>query len=194
MNYFLWIFLFIPALIVELICWVLTPIVCLFVVKRQHTDIVKRDYNKATVTLEREFLPMWLSLFGTPDNAVDESWWGAYQFLWNATPEQYFGFWWVRYYYRCQWLFRNTAYGWHYYLFSLPEEPVYKTVEHGIEGKGFWYQLRKRKSSFQFEYHIPIPLTKRYIHGNIGWKGHRGDDLELVMYANRVIGLRRYKE
>lgn len=188
-----WFFYFIPALIVEVICWWLTPIVCLFVVKRMRTDVVKRDYNKAVVTLEREYLPDWLSLFGTPDNAVDESWWGAYEFFWNATSEQYFGSWWVRYYYRCQWLFRNTAYGWHYFLFSLPEDEVLSVKSHGVKGKGFWYEYTQRKSSWQLEAHLPTPFTKRYSSVNIGWKGHKGDDLKLVMYANRVIGLRKYK-
>jgi hypothetical protein len=189
-----WLLYFIPALIVELVAWVLTPLVCLFVVKRQHTDIVKRTYNKATVTLEREFLPDWLSLFGTPDNAVDEFWWGAYDsFLRDTTQEQYDNSWWIRYAYRVMWLFRNTAYGWHYFLFSRPEDEVLYVKEHGIEGKGFWWEYIQRKSSWKLEYHLQIPFTHRYIHGNIGWKGHRGDDLALVMYANRVIGLRKYK-
>lgn len=188
-----WFLYFIPALIVEAVCWLLTPIVCLFVVKRYRTDIVKRDYNKAVVTLEREYLPDWLSLFGTPDNAVDEGWWGAYEFSINFTPEQYKNSWWVRYYYRCQWLFRNTAYGWHYFLFSLPEDKILKLKEGGVKGRRFWYNYTLRESSWQLECHLPIPFTNRYNSVNIGWKGHRGDNLALVMYANRVIGLRKYK-
>lgn len=189
--YLRWILYFLPALIVEAICWFLTPLVCLFVVKRLRTDVVKRDYNKAVVTLEREFLPDWLSLFGTPDNAVDESWWGAYEFFWNATPEQYHNSWWVRYYYRCMWLFRNTGYGWAYFLFSLPEDEVLYTKEVGNKGKGFWYQFIKRKSSWKLEVQHPIGFG-RYNHINIGFKGHKGDDIKRVMMANRVIGLRSY--
>lgn len=193
MMYLRWILYLIPALLVELVCWILTPLVCLFVVKRLHTDKVKRDYNKQVVTLMREFMPDWLSLFGTPDNAVDEGWYGDYVFIVNFTPMQYATSWWVRYYYRCMWLFRNTAYGWHYLLFSLPEDNVLYKKEHGIEGKGFWYEYTQRKSSWQLEYHIPIILTKQYIHGNVGFKGHKGDNVKRVMMANRVIGLRKYK-
>lgn len=182
-----WILYFIPALIVELICWVLTPLVCLFVVRRLHTDKVKRYYNKQTVTLMREFLPDWLSLFGTPDNAVDEFFMGMYSD--TPTEGQYHSSWFWRYYCRCMWLFRNTAYGWHYLLFSVPaEEGV--VSESGTKYEGFWYKLTKRPSSFQLQYQLPIPFTKRYIDGNIGWKSHGFDTL---MYANRFIGLRSYK-
>ena len=44
-----WILYFTPALIVELAAWLLTPLVCLFVVRRYHTDKVKRDYNRRIV-------------------------------------------------------------------------------------------------------------------------------------------------
>lgn len=186
-----WLLYFIPALIVECIAWILTPIVCLFVVKRLHTDKVKRDYNKHVVTLNREFLPNWLSYFGTPDNPVDEFWFGMYESsLISATSERYVDSWWVRYAYRCLWLWRNTAYGFHYALFSVPSEEGAVT-EHGIKYEGFWYKLTRRPSSFQLQYHLPIPLTNRFIDGNIGWKSHGFDRL---MYANRVIGLRSYKD
>ena len=184
-----WILYFFPALVVELICWVLTPVVCLFVVKRLHTDKVKRYYNKQTVTLMREFLPDWLSLFATPDNAVDEGWHGDYVFIWNATPIQYYGSWWVRWLYRCYWLWRNTGYGFHYKFFSVPAEDGVVS-EYGIKYQGFWWKYTKRPSSFQFQCHWPIPFTKRFNDMNIGWKSHGFDRL---MYANRVIGLRQYK-
>jgi len=188
MKYARWILYFLPALAVELIAWVLTPLVCLFVVKRYRTDIVKRDYNKQEVTLMREFLPDWLSYFATPDNAVDEFWWGMYESsLINATSEEYVDNWLVRYAYRCLWLFRNTFYGGHYAFFSVPAEPETVT-EYGLRDKAFWYRLRQRKSSFQLQ--TQIPLGKKYLDLNIGWKSHGFDRL---MYANRIIGLRSYK-
>lgn len=193
-----WLLLFVPAVLVEILCWWLTPIVCLFVVKREHTDKVKRR-SRLTVTLQREFLPKWLSLFGTPDNAVDEYFWGMYNedsiipALRNCSEAEYLSSWWMRYFMRCMWLFRNTAYGFHYAWFSVQEEPE-NVKGYGEKRKGLWYRLRSRKSSFQLQYQLPIPFTSRYIDGNIGWKGHDGDDLPLLMYANRVIGLRRYKD
>lgn len=179
-----WALYFIPALIVELVAWVLTPLVCLFVVKRQHTDIVKRR-GKTTWTLKREFLPNWLSYFATPDNAADEYFWGMYSD--TPTEEQYLSSWWWRFYCRCMWHFRNTGYGFMYAWFSVPAESETVT-EYGQRDKAFWYRLRKRKSSWQLQYQLP--LGKRYIDGNIGWKSHGFDRL---MYANRVIGLRSYK-
>lgn len=187
-----WFLYFIPALLVEIACWILTPLVCLFVVKRMRTDVVKRDYNKAVVTLEREYLPDWLSLFGTPDNAVDEFYWGQYSTV--PTPEQYFSSWWWRYYCRVMWLWRNTAYGFHYWLFSLPEDEVLYVKEHGVKNsRGVWWKYTQRKSSWQLELQHPIGFG-RYNHVNIGFKGHKGDDIERVMMANRVIGLRKYKD
>lgn len=186
--YIKWLLLFVPAVLVEIVAWWLTPLVCLFVVKREHTDTVKRR-SKLTVTLQREFLPKWLSLFGTPDNALDEYFWGYYSV--TPTEAQYFSSWFWRYYCRCMWLWRNTAYGWHYLLFSVPEEAGAVT-EHGVKYQGFWWKRTLRPSSFQLQYQLPIPFTKRFIDGNIGWKGHDGDSLEKMMYANRIIGLRRY--
>lgn len=192
MNWFLWL---IPSLVVELVAWLLTPIVCLFVVKREHYDKVKR-YGRSYVTLTREFLPDWLSYFATPDNALDEYWYGLYntdsvfKFLREATELDYINHWHIRYLCRCLWLWRNTAMGWHYAWFSVPEEDPISVTERGIKCQGFWWKYTKRPSSFQFQYHIPIPFTSIFIDGNVGFKGH---GFSKLMIANRVIGLRRYE-
>lgn len=180
-----WLLCFIPALIVEFVAWWLTPIVCLFVVKRMHKDKVKR-LNRIVVEMEREFLPDWLSLFGTPDNAVDEYFWGMYSE--TPTQEQYLTSWWWRYYCRVRWLFRNTGYGFMYEWFSVPAEEGVIT-ERGIKYQGFWWKYTKRPSSFQWQAHIPLTFGL-FNDVNVGWKSH---GFSRLMYANRVIGLRQYE-
>lgn len=190
MKYFLWLIYFIPALLVEIFCWLTNPIACLFVEKKYRLDFVKRRGKK--VLMKRDYLIPFFYLWQTHDNAVDEGWYGAYEipFLTNKTQSNYDGSALIRYWCRLWWLARNTAYGWHYLLFSRQKEinPKVKTL--GKEGKGFWYQLKIYPSSFQFEAHIPIKFTLRYISMNIGWKAHK--EMSRLLYANRIIGLRKY--
>ena len=69
-RYALWALYFIPALAVEIICWVTNPIACLFVRKEPRHDIVKR-LGKQYATFDREYLWGIFSLWATHDNAVD---------------------------------------------------------------------------------------------------------------------------
>lgn len=167
-----WLLYFIPALVVELLCWLTNPIACLFVYKELRTDVVKK-FGKITVIMEREYLWGIFNLWSTHDNAVDEYWYGVYtpksmfKFVREALQDDYDNSAWLRYVCRVLWLSRNTAYGWHYLLFSLPV------------GEGF--QIKKQ-----------IPLGFGYYNDvNIGWKAHKGK--ERLLYANRIIGLRKVK-
>jgi len=165
----LWLIYFIPALLVELICLITNPIACLFVVKRERTDVVKRKFNKKVITMQREYLLGVFNLWNTHDNAVDEGWYGLYDivFLSKTTQADYDNSALIRYWCRLWWLNRNTAYGWLYFLFSLNR------------GKG--WQIKK-----------DIPLIFGYYNSvNIGWKSHKL--MPRLLYANRVIGLRKYK-
>lgn len=190
-NLMLWILLFIPALLVEVVCYALNPIVCLFVRKEPRTDRVKRIDNKQH-TFDREYLIKPLMWFQTHDNALDEYWWGLFTVysifpaVKNATQQDYDSKWWLRYLCRVLWLYRNNAYGFLYNLFSRPVEEDLKVYTRGTKKKTFWYELAIRKSSWQFETHIPVPLTKKYMSINIGWKAHKG--FPKMMYANRIIG------
>lgn len=190
---FKWLLFFIPALAIELVCYILAPIVALFCVKRECTDTVKRK-NRAIVTMLREYLPKPIYWFQTHDNAVDEWWYGVYNtdhwfsFARNWSQQHYDQSWFVRYYCRVMWLWRNCAYGFHYNLFGIPKETWFKLRTKGVEGKGFWYELRVFKKYFQFE--MQIPLGSRYFSMNIGWKPHK--NIPNVLYANRIIGFRKY--
>ena len=168
-RYALWASYFIPALAVELFCWVTNPIACLFVRKEPRHDIVKR-LGKQYATFDREYIWGIFSLWATHDNAVDEGWWGLYDipFLANTTQADYDNSELVRYWCRLWWLSRNTAYGWHYLLFSLPLDD------------GWQYKAQK---PLLFGYYNDI---------NIGWKSHKSKPRKL--YANRIIGLRKNKE
>lgn len=191
MTFARWLLYFIPALMIEGFCFFTNPIACLFVRRSLQTDVVKR-LNKQTVQLPRDNLIWFFKLWQTHDNNVDEGWYGLYDipFLANKTQADYDQSWLIRYWCRVWWLSRNTAYGWHYWLFSRPKETAHQQYSLGIQGKGFWYSLKLFNASFQFECHIP--LGQRYISINIGWKPHKNKPK--LLYANRVFGLRKYQK
>jgi hypothetical protein len=196
-NVLLWLVLFIPAATVELLCYILNPVVAIFTTSKLRTDRVKRLDN-ATVTFDREYLLKPLRWFQTHDNAVDEWWWGEFskdshfKFLREATQEDYDNSWWIRYLCRVHWMYRNNAYGFLYNLFGRPHEAEGRQAELGTEDSGqLWYKLQVFPSSWKLEAQLPT-WGRRYLSINIGWKAHRG--FSRVMYANRVIGFRKYND
>jgi hypothetical protein len=194
MNVLIWLLYFIPALAIELVCYLLAPLVACFVRKELRHDVVKR-LNRQYVTMQRDYIITPLYWFQTHDNAVDEWWYGMYNtdhwfaFARAWTQLDYDGSALIRYYCRLMWLWRNCAYGWHYAMFSRIKETACRVYAKGIEGAGFWYELKVFKSSFQFECHVP--LGARYLTINIGWKAHKQKDR--LLYANRIIGFRNYQ-
>lgn len=163
-----WLCFFPLHLFVVFICWWSNPLACLFVTKRLRTDKVKR-LNKETFTFDREYLYGIFYLWQTHDNAVDEGWWGLYNipFLQNTTQEDYDNSKLIRYWCRVWWLSRNTAYGWTYKLFSVPQD----------EG----FQIKK-----------DLPLFGKFYNSiNIGWKSHK--NIENKLYAGRILGIRKYE-
>jgi hypothetical protein len=192
-----WLLLFIPALLVELACYLLNPLVAIFTRKEIRTDRAK--ILGGVVTMERDYLLKPLMYFQTHDNAVDEWWYDGYAkdsfFKWlrEATQEEYDSSWWLRYVCRVMWLYRNNAYGFLFYWFSTPVEALGTEKIIGIEDSGeFWMHYQQFKHSFKLEAQIPILFTNRFYSLNIGWKAHRSAPLPLKMYANRIIGLRKY--
>lgn len=185
-----WALYFVPALAVELICYLTSPLVAFFVHKEPREDTVKR-LNRQVVTMDREYLVPLFYLWQTHDNAVDEWWYGMYntthwfEFARNWTQEDYDKSWWVRYYCRVMWLWRNCAYGWHYFLFSRPLEENGTKLTKGVK-KSFWYELNIFSKSFQLELHLPV--GPKYISINIGWKPHKGKPK--LLYANRIFSLK----
>lgn len=192
----IWLAYFIPALLVEFIAWWLVPVVCMFVHREYRMDTVKR-LNKAAVVLPRDNLVPWLNLFNTHDNNSDEGWYGAYKvtslipfltkYLATVTQQTYDNSKIIRWYYRVWWLQRNCAYGWHYWLFSMPVEASI-VIEKGIKGKVGFERFTTRPSSFQTQ------TIKKLWFGyandkNIGWKEHTNKPR--LLYANRLIGLRK---
>jgi hypothetical protein len=194
-NVLIWLLFFIPALIVEIACYILAPIVALFVTRGPRYDVVKR-LGKAKVLLERDNLIRPLILFQTHDNAVDEWWYGMYntdhwfKFARDWQQSDYDNSAFIRYYCRVMWLWRNCAYGWLYFLFSRPKEFGGRIRIKGNENSGFWYELKTFPKSFQLESQIPL-FGERYFSLNIGWKAHKLT--ERLLYANRIIGFRKYK-
>jgi hypothetical protein len=193
MNLLVWFLFFIPALLVELFCYLTNPIAALFTYREPRLDVVKR-LGKRKEVLPRDYL--YMSLWNTHDNAADEWWYGVYNedhwfdFAKNWTQHDYDNNWFIRYYCRLMWIYRNTGYGFHYALFSKPKEEPYKTIAFGKEDESFWFELKLRNKSFQFECQIPLLVIPRYISINVGWKAHK--ETAKLLYANRFIGFRKY--
>lgn len=213
----LWWLYMIPALAVELIAWWLAPIVCMFVTRTLKAGKDKR-LNKEYVVVPRDNLVWWLSLFNTHDNYSDEGWRGMYKvtslipfltkYLAKVTQEKYDNSRVLRWYYRVWWLQRNCAYGWHYWLFSMPYEDGIVT-ENGIDNKALGYEkITIRKSSYQIQAMRPFTVgpkpssrfywmfekINKWLSGykndvNIGWKAHKGKPK--LLYANRFFAPRK---
>lgn len=229
-NILLWLVYFPFALAVELFCYLTNPIAALLTYREARHDWVKR-LGRYEV-LQRDYL--WLSWWQTHDNAADEWWYGKYNqdhwfdFAKNWTQHDYDNSWFIRYYCRVIWLYRNNAYGWLYALFSRRKELLGTIKFYGKEYSGAWLQYKSFTKSFQLEIHADASATfyalsmvaalywwwgseslatpwiavalvglgyflqHRYISVNIGWKAHRSTDR--LLYANRIIGLRKYPE
>lgn len=199
MMYLQWLLLLIPAFAIELIAWLLTPIVALFVT----TSSEKLTSSRVSTPMIREQLQKYVYWFQTHDNPVDEYWYGRYNlksifpYVRNMTQKKYDDSKVARYVMRMLWMFRNTAYGIHYALIgksARDEENPIKEYSHGVFRQDrFWYYLRiYENNSFQFKGQFPLlPIIfgiNIFNDFNLGWKTHGGT--EKCLYANRVIGIR----
>lgn len=191
----LWLVFLIPSLLIELMCYILAPVVALFTRTKPRTDTVKR-LDRQVLTLPRDYLIKPLMWFQTQDNAVDEWWYGAYnedhwfKFAREATQTDYDSKAWFRWYCRVMWLWRNCGYGFLYNLLGRDIEGGEAKREHGIKDRGLWWLLTTRSNSFQWEAQVPL-YGERHISINVGWKTHKG--FPRALYANRFIGFRKYK-
>ena len=202
-NFGLWLLFFIPALLIEVICYILAPLVALFVTSRPRTDVKRLG---EVVNMPRDYIIRPLYWFQTHDNAVDEWWYGLYN------VDHWFKF----------------ARNWMQADYDGPKETATKVWVVGDEDTGYWHQLQIFPLSFQFEMHLPqLPLRiiglagllacavflsrspllafllgtinyvfyafieGRYLSINIGWKAHK--ETARLLYANRIIGFRKYK-
>lgn len=214
MNLLIWLLYFIPAIAIELLCYMLAPVVALSITTRPRLDYVKRLGFPQTM-MPRDYIIKPFYWFQTHDNAVDEWWYGMYNtdhwfaFARAWTQADYDRSRVIRWYCRVMWLWRNCAYGFHYALFSRPKDVLGQVYTAGVEGEGFWYQLNVYPKSFQLQCQVPffcrhvvgmpapvkhrLPHYKpgsRYLSINIGWKAHK--TTARLLYANRIIGFRKY--
>ena len=181
----LWAGLFLINLLSGIVFRLLTPIICLFITRSRCADVVKR-HGKKVVILSRDNILDAFSWFATPDNNVDEWWYGMYNtdhfaFARKWTQVDYDNSRFVRYYCRVMWLMRNSGYGFSLAFMSKPAELALETV---YPASILW----QRPSSFQYKGVKPLGLGF-YNHFNIGWKKLKGVDR--LTYAGRPIQIKR---
>lgn len=173
--YLRWILYFPLQLAVSLFCKLTAPVVCLFVVKRLRKDRVK-IYGNEELAFDREYLWGPFILWQSHDNACDEYFFGGFSkysifpFIRNCTREQYQKSRFIRYVYRLLWVYRNTAYGFSYWVFGVDTT------------KQKWFQIKR-----------DVRIGSVYTNSvNIGWKTHRSaPNPDRAMYAGRIIGIRK---
>ena len=109
-----------------------------------------------------------LNWFGTDDDDVSEYWYGAYPLSKYFTQLQYDNSAILRWFMRVCWLQRNSAYRFNRKFFGL-----------------------EKGSQWAWQYKAQLPLYLGYYNDiNIGYKSHLG--IDRLMYAGRILGLRKY--
>lgn len=149
-----------------IIARLLSPIACLFIVKKPRLDRVKRIDNLQH-NLMRDSLVWWLAWFDTDDNATDEYWYGMYPLTKYFTQSQYDNSWWLRYFMRVCWLQRNSGYNFKRKAFGLSKDSHYA-----------WQITKKIPIAFGYGFDI-----------NVGYKAHKGFDR--LMYAGRIFSIKK---
>lgn len=197
-----WVMLF-----VEVSAYFIVPFISIPYRWEIRTDSMKRVARERGLprhtkfTKMRQYLLKCFNWFQTHDNAADEYFWDGYDDFINdkITIEQYQNSWWLQYYNRVMWHWRNKAYGFSYTVMGQPkgfDEP--EIFEVGVEDSGeLWVRIEKYTNWFKYEAQIPKGDGKfRSI--NIGWKSHRSapplpSGLYNVLYANRLAWFSRKK-
>lgn len=172
-----WFLLWWVMLLVGVIARILSPIACFFITRTNVKTTVKR-LGKIEATLPRDNLVWWLTWFNTDDNSTDEWWYGCYntsytwfglKFAQRWTQQDYDNSKFIRWFCRVRWLQRNSAYTFNRKFF-------------GIEKDSKWAWQYKADKPLWFGYYNSV---------NIGYKSHK--DLDRLMYAGRVLGIRKVK-
>jgi hypothetical protein len=100
----------------DLLTTILSPVLCLFVIKEEESYVT--GFPSQFPGKPREFLIKPLRMFQSFDAPLDEYWYGDYT-GWPKTGKtqmDYVSSWWLRYLCRIVWLNRNPAYGFGQYL------------------------------------------------------------------------------
>lgn len=120
------------------------------------------------------WLPKWLWMFQTPDNTCDGD--RGHKERW---PRDGFFWTWMR---RCAWLFRNSAYGFNYYVLGAHYQPGDLAWHEGnpeigdksgVSGLCRWYMERNGKLicwQVYYVYHYQIFGHWKCIRIGAGWK------------------------
>lgn len=162
------------SLALNILTWILSPILALpcFVVYGSARGII----GDPTFTPDnnRAFLVPWLRWFQTHDAPLDEWWYGKYcpdsYLKTHFNQNDYNNKWYVRYKARMNWLCRNPAYGFSFWLLgfnyggakflppsTVPDDPLWNT---GVPNSSFWI-VKNSKNQIRFEYETQIYYYKQ---------------------------------
>lgn len=167
-----WPLYLIVSLVMQLVAWVITPVLPLFKVSR----VGSFDNNSQTKDAWR--LPLWLSWFDTTDNGLCGDW----NFIHKHFPCTHWSM--------VGWLYRNSLYGFKWSVLAAPpsSSPVEITGNKLINYKGPVFGTMFCKSEQYWQWKVVKPLFKNYcVILNFGWLIEDGrKEPSLFMFSPRV--------
>lgn len=178
-----------------LVTFILAPVGCLFYYWEERTDRVKRlAYERGEnpykqYTIARQYLYWPFDYITTDDNAVDEYFWGMFD-MEDVSLDEYHQSWWLQYYARVRWVWRNPAYKFGRRFLGFDVVKNAKVVSnHIVIGKNvmettLWTNPDGSKA-FLIEGGFDVPLLKDI---KYGWKAHKGFNRLLI--ADRTVTFR----
>lgn len=148
----------VPVLVVLTgIAYVINPILALFITHAEESETT--GFPSLHPGMMREFLIKPLRIWQSEDAPVDEYYWANYEkngWLQRTFRERYPHSAFVRYLYRCFWLYRNPAYG---FGNALGYDAVEMVILDKLDNDHLWKKGQTNVSWW---------IAKNY-HGQIGW-------------------------
>lgn len=158
----------IASLLMQLVAWVITPILPLFAVKREGP---MDNANSHGVGFR---LPTWLAWFDTPDNPLD----GDSNWFRNHPETTHWDM--------VGWLYRNSLYGFKWSVLSAPMVKTLRVI-HGDSPTWSSPGFQRITMNGYWQWHLVKTFGLVTINFNFGWLLNDGDQPRaLFMFSPRV--------
>lgn len=164
-----WTLYLLVSFIMQIVAWIITPLLPLFAVQRMGA------WDNAREQRMGYRLPLWLSWFDTPDNALCGDW----NFIHSNFPCSYMS--------KVKWLYRNSLYGFKWSVLSAPMDASarVKTGQQAVGWKNPGFQ-RIRMGDY-WQWHLVKVIGPFIVNLNFGWLLNDGDaPRALFMFSPRI--------
>ena len=163
-----WTLYLLASLVMQVVAWIITSILPLFAVQRMGA------WDNAREQRMGYRLPLWLSWFDTPDNALD----GDYNWLKNHYP--------VSYWSMVGWLYRNSLYGYKWSVLAAPMDKDARDIS-GTSPTWKTTGFQRIRMGKYWQWHMVKVIGPVTINFNFGWLLNDVDqERALFMFSPRV--------